>query len=166
MSRTKLNEEGLRCHEVLSQGARKDLTIRVAAGLRVSYAKAKRVRPCHREGRSALPARLGVQALAPCESGWVTGASAGIGPGRVWRVRGGWLRVDAGSGASSEQAPSKGGREHVAGVDASAARHTAVGQGSGCPNVNDSIRGASRQGRGTFVVSWEPSIRGLSRSPP
>ena len=51
MSRTELNEEELRRHEVLSRVERKELTPREAAGLlRVSYAQAKRLRQRYRQG--------------------------------------------------------------------------------------------------------------------
>ena len=51
MSRTELNEEELRRHEVLSRVERKELTLREAAGLlRVSYAQAKRLRQRYRQG--------------------------------------------------------------------------------------------------------------------
>lgn len=54
MSRTELNEEELRRHEVLSRVERKELTLREAAGLlRVSYAQAKRLRQRYRQGGAA-----------------------------------------------------------------------------------------------------------------
>lgn len=54
MSRTELNEEELRRHEVLSRVERKELTLREAAVLlRVSYAQAKRLRQRYRQGGAA-----------------------------------------------------------------------------------------------------------------
>ena len=98
MSRTELNEEELRRHEVLSRVERKALTLREAAGLlRVSYAQAKRLRQRYRQGGAAAlrhgnagkrsnrakPEGLQEQVLEIVRQEY--GGASGMASGRRWR---------------------------------------------------------------------------------